>query len=641
MSKATARLGLRREARLFLPFSALILLGLSTFTLFSYRRAVTRLVTERRDQVRVLARSLANEVGARGAPRDVDLSRFLDRARSLSVLGGDGLPVRAVGLTAEGNLLTPLGGVPPTAAVAVGPDRTTGPRVVGFVPIATSGAALTLRVDLDAAELDSIRRSLRLLTWIVLIADVAVIALLARYLGHLLRPLDQLMDRARMLESWGPADGVSEEPDEVAFLLRSFDRAISELRRRETESTGAGRGGAAEAARGDRAKADEEELGRLERTLEGSLESGLLLLDEGGAVLALNDVGAGLLGIVRPGAGEAVRPGAGEADRPVAGETADRLLAAQPQLLASVRRCLARGEGALREQCSVTLPSGERTLGFAVHPLRRRDRSVRGWMLLFVDLTEIRRQDRERQLSESLSRVGELTAGLAHELRNGLASLRGYLTLLERHRPRTESDSRDADFDDSLREIRQETDHLHRVLQDFLSFARPGTVRLEEVDLERLAHHAAADPALSGAAVRVVRSGQAPLPRVAGDSQLLERALRNLLLNAVRAHAETEPPVGQPVEVRLESRGTEVVLTVEDRGPGIAADLEDRLFVPFASSRPGGTGLGLALSRRIAELHNAVLTLENRAGGGAVARLCFPLNAGETATKGNPDPGSG
>jgi signal transduction histidine kinase len=213
-----------------------------------------------------------------------------------------------------------------------------------------------------------------------------------------------------------------------------------------------------------------------------------------------------------------------------------------------------------------------------------------------------------------------MAGGVAHELRNGLATLRGYLTLIER-RPAEES------ITDFLSEIRQEADHLERVLADFLSFARPGSARMQELSLTRLALRAAADPALEGLEVRVF--GAEREARLLGDPQLLERVLRNLLHNA--AQAEREAGRGGPVDLRIELRAGGVELVIEDRGPGLPAEIRERLFHPFATGRRGGVGLGLALAHRIVVLHGGRIRLDDRPGGGTRAVLFFPYDT--TVTK--------
>ncbi|MCB1035375.1 MAG: hypothetical protein KDD47_16240, partial [Acidobacteria bacterium] len=170
-------------------------------------------------------------------------------------------------------------------------------------------------------------------------------------------------------------------------------------------------------------------------------------------------------------------------------------------------------------------------------------------------------------------------------------------------------------------EIRRETDHLKRVLEDFLLFARPGTARATEVALEGVVRRAAADPALEGAAVELHRLS-ADIPSLLGDEQLLEHAFRNLLRNAVRAQSESGRD--DPIIVELGRDAETLFVRIEDRGAGLPEEIGERLFQPFVSGFRGGVGLGLAVSHRIVTLHGGRLRLLNRTGGGARAEVVFP-----------------
>ena len=302
---------------------------------------------------------------------------------------------------------------------------------------------------------------------------------------------------------------------------------------------------------------------------------------------------------------------------PPAADTApptEEVFAAYPELAALLAAAVSGRGGVRRRELAVETAAGHLTLGLTVHVLHRDDGGVRGFLVLFADLTESRRRAREAQLADSLEGLGELAAGVAHELRNSLATLRGYLTLSERA-------AGGESIADYFGEIRRETDHLQRVLEDFLAFARPGS------------RPAGVGRARSGGAPRRRRPGpgrgRGAGPRrpgrrrgLRGDSQLLERAIRNLLHNAVQAERET----GGKGAVVLSLRRTEggVELSVEDRGAGVPAAIRDRLFRPFVTGRAAGVGLGLALVRRIATLHGGSIRLEDRPGGGTRAVLTLP-----------------
>lgn len=223
--------------------------------------------------------------------------------------------------------------------------------------------------------------------------------------------------------------------------------------------------------------------------------------------------------------------------------------------------------------------------------------------------------DRER-LAEGLARLGEMAAGVAHELRNGLAALSGYLELVERR-------AAAAPDRQHLEALRQECRHLERVVEDFLAFAHPGTARLAEVDLAALARQVATAPPLAARRI-AVRDRTRGAARLAADAHLLQRALTNLVANAVEAS-----PAGGEVTITVERAAAECVVAVEDRGPGIPDAVRERLFQPFVTGRPGGTGLGLPLAQRIAGLHGGHVEIADRPGGGTRAALRLPAGKNE------------
>ena len=653
------RMGLRDELIFVLPAALLLLVVLSTFTLFSYRGALLRLRDERQQDAERLARGVADrllEDGAAGAPGaapapSADRLRLLaPGARGVGLFDARGTPVATAGELAPLPMAVPAPDVRPYAA---GPDDDLPDAVAAFAPLlanlpagaragaaraaAPPGAVLYVRVDLAAVTLGAQLRAIRLLCWLVLSLNGALVLLLLLFLRHLLTPYRTLLARARQL---GQPAAAGE--DEAEFLIATLERALEALGERQVPISGvsglsgvSGAAGTGVGAGGQDERRADDDLAALERTLAASLESGLLLLGRDGRVLSLNALGAALLGAAPPAAG---------APPPPVGE----LLAPHPELLALLDAAIALGKPVNRQECVLRRAEGEPlALGLSVHPLRRDDGATRGYLVLFADLTEARRHAEESRLTDRLATLGEMAAGVAHELRNSLATLRGYLTLIER-RPGEESI---ADF---LAEIRHESDHLQRVLEDFLAFARPGTARVQPFSMQALARRAAADPALAGVAFEV-RAARRPAPERAeaaeqanaaperaeaaeragaaaaetgaaepllrGDPQLIERALRNVLHNA--AQAEREAGRRGPVEVLVEDLPAGVEVTVADRGQGVPPEMRDRLFHPFASGRAGGVGLGLALSHRIVTLHGGRIRLDDRQGGGTTVRLFF------------------
>ncbi len=578
------RIAPRREILILLPVALLLLALLSTYSLLSYRSAIALLVERRQAEAAQLARQLsADLVSERGLPGTDALRRRLPQASAVSILD------------AAGNNLV---GAAVRAAADIDPGVASG-VVAGSARFKKGTEILTVRVELPAAILRGRQRGLRILSPVLLSVNGAITLLVLLFLRRFLAPFDRLVEKARHA-----GQQVPDSQDEVIFLVETFEKALEALAR-PAHSHGA--------IDSDPARTDE--LKTLENTLARSIESGVLLLDADGIVLALNEIGACLLGI----------------DAQRTGEPAAVLLDRHPKLAALLERSISRRRTVQRQECVIERSGCERILGVTAHPLRRDDAALRGFLVIFADLTEVQKEVRERRLVDSLSQLGELTAGVAHEMRNSLATLRGYLALIERGR---EGES----VDDFLGEIRRESDHLQRVLEDFLTFARPGSARLQDVDLLGLVHRAAADPTLGAATIALDVESDGPTIEVAdtrfqvrGDPQLLERALRNILSNAVEAQREAAR--AEPVRARLERRDAGVEISIEDRGGGISPDIRDKIFDPFFSRRAEGVGMGLALTRRIVLLHAGRVELESRPGGGTRAVIWIPL--GKAVTEGN------
>jgi nitrogen fixation/metabolism regulation signal transduction histidine kinase len=218
---------------------------------------------------------------------------------------------------------------------------------------------------------------------------------------------------------------------------------------------------------------------------------------------------------------------------------------------------------------------------------------------------------------------------IAHEIKNSLTPMRLSLARIERRMSAMPPGERDA-MQHSLGVLLREIEDLARMADHFSEYARLPEPRLEPLDLAEVANTAAA---LHDAAV--VRAGIAAgctLP-VRGDRLLLSRALHNLIVNA----REASPP-GATVEVRAAAEAGRAVVEVLDRGAGVPESVRGRAFEPYVSTKARGSGLGLALVRDIATQHGGTVTLEQREGGGACARLSLPLRDSEEAAGGGGTP---
>jgi len=223
-----------------------------------------------------------------------------------------------------------------------------------------------------------------------------------------------------------------------------------------------------------------------------------------------------------------------------------------------------------------------------------------GALVQFEDVTELELEDRRRQLRERFAELGEMTAGVAHQLKNGLAVLKGQGQLLKR-----------AGHGDAAEMLLEETEDLERLVQRFLQWAKPLEPISEDLRLEDVATQAVTElkrrPTSQGRTLICEGRGG-----TTGDPVLLHQALVNLLENACQA-----TPLGGRVLVRISEKHMEVL----DEGPGLSDDTAIRMLRPFESGRPDGTGLGLPLALKWLNAQGADLRLSRRPEGGTCAEI--------------------
>ena len=209
----------------------------------------------------------------------------------------------------------------------------------------------------------------------------------------------------------------------------------------------------------------------------------------------------------------------------------------------------------------------------------------------------------------------EVARRLAHEFKNLLTPMSLSLHRLRRRTGEVTEEHREA-VTESLEALSSGVDQMARLSEQFSRYARLPEPRFEPVDLVRLVREAVRLHEHEGVGVTVAEGGPV---RVLGDTLLLSRAVHNLVLNACEASVP-----GSTVEVRTSAEGGNAVIEVLDRGAGLDPALRSKLFEPYVSTKRRGSGLGLSLARDVATQHHGTVTLEDRAGGGAAARLTLP-----------------
>jgi PAS domain S-box-containing protein len=262
---------------------------------------------------------------------------------------------------------------------------------------------------------------------------------------------------------------------------------------------------------------------------------------------------------------------------------------------------------------------GRKRVGVSVQEIQGAGERM-GAMVTLRDLDSLESINTQLQVSERLAALGRITAGVAHEVKNPLNSMRLWLENLKESLP--------ADADESAHQavhvLDVEIDRLDAVVKRFLDFSKPMDVRLEPTQLADLLRDVleVAKPQLEQANVEVAQLLPIGIPEVFVDRDLLKQAVLNLVLNAVEAM-----PNGGQLQLTLSRRGDVAEIAVGDTGKGISPENRQKVFQLFFTTRPGGSGIGLASTFRIVQLHNGSIDFTSEVGRGTTFRIELPLAA--------------
>jgi two-component system sensor histidine kinase HydH len=232
---------------------------------------------------------------------------------------------------------------------------------------------------------------------------------------------------------------------------------------------------------------------------------------------------------------------------------------------------------------------------------------------------QIREAEQAMRRSDRLAALGQLSAGLAHELRNPLGTIKASAEMLSASiRSENEVAREVAGF------ISSEVDRANSLITRFLQFARPLEVRLEPADLTQVLDHAIAMAAREAQGIAVYKNYSPEIPPFPFDAELMERVFYNLVLNA----AQASPPGGTVTVKTRAAQGTAEIAVI-DRGSGIDPKHLDSIFNPFFTTKPSGVGLGLAIVSKIVDEHGGKIAVESELGKGSVFRVLLPMTRSE------------
>jgi len=457
-------------------------------------------------------------------------------------------------------------------------------------PKSIEGRGLVIAAVADAQPLAALSRASRMVFYLAIGMSLLVIPL-ALFLPRLiLRPFRTMKETARSVGRLSEAAG----DDDVAAVTASYQAIIEELKQNELELR---RLYTETSSRADR-------LETMHQYLLQSINAGVMMVDPAGKVIGFNRAAGEILGY-------------DPAD--VVGRHYLAGLPEEESLGLLIEAGLLRDETFGTHDLEV-VRGGRPSLWLTVGSSLVRDDTGQGIgvAVLFADQTELKQLQAELEINRRMAALGEMTGGLAHQLRNSLAAMSGFSQLL------TKKASSDPVLSDLAESIRSEAAVSAAMVERFLNFAKPLTLNTESLDpvtlvegcLRKIGDRAERDRI-------AIRFRRPDIPfRLDGDALLLREAVGNVLDNALQAAG----PEGL-VDIALEAGADGLQLVIADSGPGIADDIRDRLFTPFFSSKPSGTGLGLALARKIINLHGGSITFDKRREPGAVCRITLPMAA--------------
>jgi len=346
---------------------------------------------------------------------------------------------------------------------------------------------------------------------------------------------------------------------------------------------------------------------QFQREILDNMNSGFLITDNKGLVIAMNRAACSILEI---------------SQEDVAGRHAEGIIVPASRAESPVVTALRLGKDFSSYEFYAECGSGEpRLLGLTTNRISDSHGNVTGLIASFIDLTEMARMRQELQQQDRLAVVGELAAGLAHEIRNPVAAIRGAMEELNEHIDDRRMTGRLANI--AIRE----SDHLNNIVSGFLDFARNPTKQYETVDVLSLLAELREDlerrySSAEGLHLKLVLP-ERPVA-VDGNPTQLRQVFLNIAQNAVEA-MQAEGRL--TITLSVQQQGP-VEICFEDTGPGIPPDKVARIFEPFYTDKAGGVGMGLAICMRIITAHDGMIQVGSRTGGGTSMTVRLPAAKG-------------
>src|SRR3954468_21259024 len=353
---------------------------------------------------------------------------------------------------------------------------------------------------------------------------------------------------------------------------------------------------------------------RFFRHIVSSMRNGVIAFRRDGTLALMNDEAYRIFGLT---------PSAADVGRPFVDVLRDRQ---------EIHRVLA---GAfelshLPNRAELRLKELDRVIGYTLSQVKDDLGRPIGAVLFFKDLTQVEQLEERERLRDRLASLGEMAAGIAHELKNPLAGIEVMAGLLRRQVP----DSKDAQS--LLADILSEAKLANAIVVEMLEFVRPVRLQMERTDLADVLQQSVtmAESKARRGEVRVAMHVESELPMIEGDHHQLSQVFTNLVANAFEAldgkghitiSASTSTIEADPAFVGVLPPTPAVMVDVADDGPGVPADVTDKIFNPFFTTKVTGTGLGLAIVRKIVDAHDGRIDVSSAPDTGTRFRVTLPV----------------
>ncbi|MFQ5455021.1 MAG: nitrogen regulation protein NR(II) [Nitrospirota bacterium] len=406
-------------------------------------------------------------------------------------------------------------------------------------------------------------------------------------------------------------EGLFENEDKTGFVIDTFHTLFRGLKEKEEELEKL------------KTKAEDKasEIESYNENILRSVTTGVITFNREREITTFNYAAERILGISREGA---------------VGKMCGELFGDESMFCRILKRSLEEDEetAIARDEFELQKKNGERIwIGLSASLLKNREDEIIGTILIFTDLTDVRRLQEQLELRKRLSMIGEMSAGIAHEFRNFMGTILGFGRLLSK---KTEKDDPRQEM---IKAIIDELNAMGNMIDDLLKFGKDAVLEPKSTDLNRLIKKILMQSMGKAKEPKPMLSLNIPqdIPMVYIDEGLINQAITNLIKNSL----EAMPERGElKIEVRYKTPDKEkayrdskengfVELIISDTGIGIPDDKLEKIFLPFFTTKEKGTGLGLAMANKIILSHNGIIEVESRERAGTRFRISLPIQRGE------------